>query len=85
VNVVESLPGELVPLFLEVVGSSDQRLLESLYSEPEPSRKERELVEEILGDEFSRCLQPDFEPTARGLSVVRLIEAFLTRWPIEGA
>jgi hypothetical protein len=54
-----------------------------LRSHEEPSRQERIIVEQILSNEFSYNLGPDYEPTARGRDIDNALGAFLLRWPIE--
>lgn len=81
-NVIDSLPMRMRPLFVEVLNSRSPVLLATLQDHEEPTREEREFVEDILAKEFSRCLQGDGEPTARGVEVDALLGAFLRRWPL---
>ena len=83
VNVVESLPSQLQPLFVEVVGAADPELLGSLRSHAEPTPDEIEAVLDVLSNEFCCNLQPDDEPTERGCQVDDLIHAFVLRWLIQ--
>jgi hypothetical protein len=82
-NVIDDLPVELKPIFTEVIGERNEGLLSSLRTHEEPSRQERIAVEQILSNEFSRNLGPDYEPTARGRDIDNALGAFLLRWPIE--
>ena len=82
-SVVDSLPAGNRAVFAEVVGKADPALLQTLGSTGEPSTEERESVLRILSAEFSRCLQPDDEPTERGRLVDDTLGAFLLRWPID--
>jgi hypothetical protein len=82
-NVIEQLPEELRPLLIEIVGEQDENLLATLRTHDEPSQADRETVESLLADEFSRNLGQDFEPTGRGKAIDRLIGIFLLRWPIN--
>jgi hypothetical protein len=81
-NVVESLPAEMRSLFIDVIGSRNAKLLSSLVVSQEPNKTERLGVHDILTSEFSRCLQPDHEPSERGRAVDNLLGQFLLRWPI---
>jgi len=83
-NVVERLPQEMQSLFAEVVGAADPMLLSSLFRAENPSRAERVAVHEILTEEFSRCLQLNYEPTERGRRIDDMLGAFLLRWPVRG-
>lgn len=82
-NVVEALPPEVQSVFVNVLGARDAALLSSLRTQAEPSREERHTVEELLSDEMSKHLCPDYEPTDRGRAIDDTIGAFLTRWPLE--
>lgn len=82
-NVVDGLPIELKSIFTEVIGERDEDLLSSLRTHEEPSRRERVAVEQILSNEFSRNLGPDYEPTARGRDIDNALGEFLLQWPIE--
>ncbi len=82
-NVVEALPAEVQTMFVEVIGERDAALLSSLRTQTEPTREERHTVEDLLSDEMSKHLGPDYEPTDRGRAIDDAIGAFLTRWPIE--
>ncbi|MGD0881688.1 MAG: hypothetical protein ABSB09_08995 [Acidimicrobiales bacterium] len=82
-NVVDSLPSQLRPLFVEIVGAADPELLGSLRSHAEPTPDEIKAVQDVLSYEFTRCLQPDDEPTERGRQVDDLIGAFVLRWLIQ--
>lgn len=81
-NVVESLPAQLRPLFVEILRTQNPELLAALMRHEEPSRDERAKVENILAGEFSRSLGSDWEPDARGERVDELLGAFLLRWPL---
>lgn len=81
-NVVEALPAEVQTVFVDVLAERDAALLSSLRTQTEPSREERATVEELLSDEMSKHLGPDYEPTDRGRAIDDAIGAFLTRWPI---
>ena len=80
-NVVDSLPLQLQPLFVEVVGAADPELLRSLRSHAEPTPDEIKAVQDVLLNEFCCNLQPDDEPTERGCQIDDLIGAFVMRWP----
>ena len=82
-SVVETLPPEVQIIFVDVLGARDAALLSSLRTHTEPSREERHTVEELLSDEMSKHLGPDYEPTDQGRAIDDAIGAFLTRWPIE--
>ena len=82
-NVVEALPAEVQTVFVDVLGERDTALLSSLRTQTEPSREERHTVEELLSDEMSKHLGPDYEPTDRGRAIDDAIGAFLARWPME--
>lgn len=82
-NVVDALPPEVQTVFVEVLGERDAALLSSLRTQTEPSREERHTVEELLSDEMSKHLGPDYEPTDRGRAIDDVIGTFLLRWPIE--
>jgi hypothetical protein len=82
-NVIEALPPEMANLLVDVVGTADQKLLHSLLTENEPSRQEREAIENILADEFARTLDHDSNPNDRGKFINQLIVVFLSQWPIE--
>lgn len=82
-TVVLSLPESTRPLFEEVVGAHDPRLLGDLKTVDEASRAQRIAVERILSDEFSHELGADYEPTDRGRQIDTLLGQFLLRWPIE--
>ena len=77
------IPKQLMPLFHEVLGQHDPELLGSVLATGNPSLDERERVEDILSDEFSRNLRPDYEPTERGKQVDELLGKFLRQFPIE--
>lgn len=83
VNVVDSLPPPLQSLFVEVVGAADPELLGSLRSQTEPTPDEIKAVQDLLSYEFTRCLQPDDEPTERGRLIDDLIGIFVLRWLIQ--
>lgn len=82
-DALPGLPGDLMPLFTEVVGREDPALLQSILRTARPNMEERERVEDILADEFSACLRPDSEPTERGKRVDDLLGKFLMQFPIE--
>ncbi len=82
-SVVDSLPAESRAVFAEVVGKADPVLLQTMGNKGQPSTEERESVLRILSAEFSRCLQPDDEPTERARLVDDTLGAFLLRWPID--
>lgn len=82
-NVIDGLPIELKSVFTEVIAERDESLLSSLRTREEPSRQERIAVEQILSNEFSSNLGPDYEPTERGRDIDNALGAFLLRWPIE--
>lgn len=77
------IPPDLMPLFEEVIGGVDPGLLQSMLASGSPSLAERELVHDILSDEFSTCLQDDWEPTERGKRMDDLLGKFLLQFPIE--
>jgi hypothetical protein len=81
-NVVESLPSRMQPLFVEILSIRNPDLLAALIDHEEPSRDEREKVEDILATEFSSSLRPDWEPDPRGKRIDELLGAFLMRWPL---
>lgn len=81
-NVIEGMPAEYRSIFVEILGRRDPELLSAL-SVGEPSREQREAVEDILADEFTDNLGPGHEPTARGALIDDALGAFLLRWPIE--
>lgn len=81
-DVIDSLPAEMRDLFVDVIGTQDSGLLSSFRAHAEPTQSERKAVEKILSDEFSRHLNPDYEPTERGRAIDNLLGAFLVRWPI---
>ena len=72
-----------MPLFHEVLGEYDPALLVSVLSSADPTLDERERVMDILSDEFSRHLRPDYEPTERGKQIDDLLAKFLLQFPIE--
>jgi hypothetical protein len=82
-NVLDSLPAEFRSLVTDVLRARNETLLAALRAHEEPSQQERDAVEEILSDEFSRNLGPDDEPTQRGRDIDNALGAFLLRWPID--
>lgn len=78
-----SLPPSAGPLLEEIVGARDPALLADLKTSGEPNRAQRIAVTDILSDEFSRELRPDYEPTDRGNDIDNLLGQFLHRYPIE--
>jgi hypothetical protein len=82
-SVLDSIPEENRAIFAEVIGSANAQLLASLEGRDEPSIEERKQVEDILSAAFMRCLQLNYESTARGVAIDNTIGAFLMRWPIE--
>jgi hypothetical protein len=81
-NVIEELPAKYRPIFTEILGGRDPELLETL-SAAEPSRHQREVVEDILSDALVTEFDSDDIPSGRGVLIEDLIDAFLLRWPIE--
>jgi hypothetical protein len=77
------IPKQLMPLFHELVSKSDPALLTSVLSSGNPTLDERERIEDILSDEFSRHLRPDYEPTELGKQIDDLLGKFLLQFPIE--
>lgn len=82
-TVIDTIPENFRALFVEIIGGRDARLLDALRFSGEPSRTERESVEDILSSEFMHNLRPDNEPTDRGRDIDSMLGAFLLRWPIE--
>lgn len=82
-SVIDSLPADLRDVFVEVLKARNPRLLQSLRADREPSRDERVQVMRTLSTEFARHLQPDWEPTPRGVDIDNALGAFLLQWPIE--
>jgi len=82
-NVLDSLPAEFQSLVADILRVRNEPLLAALRAHEEPSQQERNAVEEILSDEFSRNLGPDDEPTQRGRDIDNALGAFLLRWPID--
>ena len=77
------IPGELMPLFRELLGGDDPALLESILASGDPTIEERERVLMVLARQFTRNLRPDFEPTERGKQIDDLLGKFLMQFPIE--
>jgi hypothetical protein len=77
------IPRDLMPIFRDVLDEHDPELLESVLASANPTLDERERVEDILSDEFSRHLRPDYEPTERGKQIDDLLGKFLLQFPIE--
>jgi hypothetical protein len=82
-NVIESLPEGARQIVADIVGIKDAELLAALLARDEPTRWEREAVEDILSTEFCNHLRSDYEPTEYGRAIDNALGAFLTRWPIE--
>jgi hypothetical protein len=81
-NVIDSLPAWGRPLFVEVVGAQDEELMSALLTSAEPGPDQRMAVLDILSGAFCLELQPDDEPTERGVQIDNLLGAFLRQWPI---
>jgi hypothetical protein len=71
------------PSLYETQGGSNPRLLERLQERDEPSIEEREQVLDILAGAFAASLQPNDEPTTRGVAIDDALGAFLMCWPID--
>ena len=82
-DALTGIPPEQMPLFEEVIGGVDPELLQSVLTSGSPSLAERELVHDILSNEFTACLQDDSEPTERGKRIDDLLGKFLLQFPIE--
>lgn len=78
----EQMPEGCRAILNEIIGRRNPDLLAAL-SVREPSREQREAVEDILADAFTDNLGPGHEPTERGVLIDDTLGAFLLRWPIE--
>jgi hypothetical protein len=82
-NVIERLPERLRSTFLEAVSKHDEQLLVQLRAKAEPSKEEREKIEEILADEYMLHVDSDYNPTEKGQLIDDTLGEFLICWPIS--
>jgi hypothetical protein len=80
---LSGIPGDLMPLFENVVGRADPQLLESVLRSQHPTLAERRRVMDILSDEFVQHLRPDDEPTELGKRIDDLLGKFLLQFPFD--
>lgn len=82
-SVLDQLPPEMARLLVAILNHRSPELLRCLREEVAPVSSERVMVESLLVDEFTKCLDADSEPTEEGKRIDQLLGSFLRLWPIE--
>ncbi len=82
-NVIDSLPEQVRPVFVEILGERAPDLLSSLRAREKPTLQEQEEVADILSDAFTEHFGPGHVPTEQGKLIDEALGMFLTRWPAE--
>jgi hypothetical protein len=84
VSALDELDADSALVIREVLAKRSPDLLEDLEASRVPSREVRELVSEVVADEFDEYVSgPDWEPTPWGKRVDDALGWFLHRFPIE--
>ena len=84
VSALDELDTESAHVIREVLAKRSPDLLAGLEASHEPTRETRELVTDVVADEFDEQVSgPDWEPTPWGKRVDDALGWFLHRFPIE--
>jgi hypothetical protein len=81
-TVLDSLPEKFRGVYMREIAAHDPNLLTRLLNNSEPTRGDRQAVEDILSTSFMHHLSGN-EPTEAGVTIEDALDAFLSRWPIE--